>query len=276
MKAATRRMQVFWGEVFRVDREWRDALADAGVKPGRLWMKAVGDELVSFSPATRCFRTRLKDGRTVYFKRYVYQPKNWLEFWLRPGKAAVEVFAYQHLQQLGIPTLTPVAFGEYRVLGMLLGIFIVTPEVPDTVELRQFAVDSWYGMPEPQRSQVYRELSAKLVRQLQLAHQADFFHHDLKWRNILVRTDADGYTPVWIDAPRADVKRLRHARGVMVDLSGLARIAVSLLSVNQRMRFLCQYLGRGRSPGQAKSLFKQVAAHLGRRPPKPLELPARD
>ena len=75
-------MQVFWGEVFRVEEAWRDALADASVRSGRLWMKAEGDELVSRSPATRCFRTRLKDDRRVYFKRYVYPPKYWLEFWL--------------------------------------------------------------------------------------------------------------------------------------------------------------------------------------------------
>ena len=50
----------------------------------------------------------------------------------------------------------------------------------------------------------------------------------------------------------------------MVDLSGLARMAVSVLSVYARMRFICQYLGRERKPGEAKRLFLQVAGHLSR------------
>ena len=81
---------------------------------------------------------------------------------------------------------------------------------------------------------------------------------------------------MWIDAPRADIKRLRRKRGIMVDLSGLARMAVSMLSVYARMRFICQYLGRERKPGDAKNLFQQVARHLSRRPPKPLRLPERN
>ena len=276
MRAFSRRLQIFHGEYFAADESWRSALEAAGIKAGRKWMSAVGDELVSYSPATRCFRHRLDDQRSVYFKRYVYKKNHWLEFWMRSGKAGVEVFAYQQLAKLGIPTLNPVAYGEYRRFGMLLGTFIVTVEVPDAVELRTFAVDSWYLMPEPQRSEVYREIAQKLVAQLRKAHAASFFHHDLKWRNILIQRNASGYTPVWIDAPRADIKRLRRKRGIMVDLSGLARMAVSMLSVYARMRFICQYLGRERQPGEAKRLFLQVAGHLSRRPPKPVQLPARE
>lgn len=266
---------MFHGERFEVEAGWKDALELIGVKPGKSWITATGDQLVSFSPATRCFRCRLKDKRTVYFKRYVYQRKNWLEFWMRSGKAGVEVFAYQRLQKLGIPTLEPVAYGEYRRFGMLLATCIVTPEVPGAIELRQFAVETWYQMPEPKRSEVYREIAGKLVEQLRTAHHARFFHHDLKWRNILIQKQGNSYTPVWIDAPRADIKRLRRRRGVIVDLSGLARIAVSVLSVHDRMRFLCRYLGGSRSPGEAKRLYLAVAAHLSRRPPKPVELPER-
>lgn len=275
MHTFSRRPQILHGEYFAVDKPWLVALEAAGIASGRKWIQAVGDRLVSFSPATRCFHCRLKDQRSVYFKRYVYSKKHWLEFWMRSGKASVEVFAYQQLAKLGIPTLTPVAYGEYRRFGMLLATCVVTVEVANAVELRKFATDTWYLMPEPQRSEVYREITRKLVKQLRTAHAANFFHHDLKWRNILIRKDESGYTPVWIDAPRADIKHLRRKRGIMVDLSGLARMAVSMLSVYARMRFICQYLGRERKPGDAKRLFLQVAKHLSRRPPKPVPLPDR-
>ena len=120
MRAFSRRLQILHGEYFVVDEPWKLALQAAEIKSGKKWIQAVGDQLVSYSPATRCFRSRLIDNRSVYFKRYVYGKKHWLEFWMRSGKAGVEVFAYQQLAQLGIPTLDPVAYGEYRRFGMLL------------------------------------------------------------------------------------------------------------------------------------------------------------
>ena len=75
--------------------------------------------------------------------------------------------------------------------------------------------------------------------------------------------------PVWIDAPRASRMLCRRGRGVMVDLSGLARPAIFLLSKYDRMRFIWRYLEGERRPGDAKRLYRKVAAHLDRRPPPP-------
>ena len=81
---------------------------------------------------------------------------------------------------------------------------------------------------------------------------------------------------VWIDAPRASRMRLRERRGVVTDLSGLARIAISLFSRFELMRFVHMYLGEEDSSVAAKRLFRQVQRHLSRRMPRPLELPFPD
>jgi tRNA A-37 threonylcarbamoyl transferase component Bud32 len=277
MITVSRSIQVFHGSRFLVEPSWRERLAAVGIAENRNWATVVGDELISSSlNVTKCYRSRLGDDSVVFFKRYVYPRKFWLEFWMRPGKSTVEAWAYRRLQELGIPTLDVLAFGEKRMLGMLTATCIVTREVPDTQELSAFAIEVWSRMPEEQRRSVYRQISQKLVQQLRTAHQHRFFHHDLKWRNILIRREGDSYTPVWIDAPRASRMPLRRKRGVIVDLSGLARIAVSLLSKYDRMRFICSYLGKERDPGEAKRLYRQVARHLGRRPPKPLKVPVMD
>lgn len=264
------------GEVVHVDEQWRDALADFKVGPGLDWAGAVGDTLVSRSLALKCYRTVLGDGRVVYFKRYVYPRRYWLEFWMRPGKAAVEFWAYNRLRKLGIPTLDVVAFGERRVLGMLLGSFIVTPEVPNTVDLEDFVRDTWCHLPRAERQRIYKEISSGLLAQLKTAHRARFFHHDLKWSNILLQDKGGQYSTVWIDAPRASRMRMRKRRGIVTDLSALARMAISMLSPYEMMRFLCRYLGPDRKPGEAKRLFRNVAAHLSRRVPKPVHLPFPD
>ncbi len=273
MIALSRSVQIFHGWKFRVDGAWKARLAEIGIGEGLDWTQVVGDRLMSSSPATKCYRTTLPGGEVVFFKRYVYPKKFWLEFWMRPGKAAVETWAYRQLQELGIPSLEVVAFGERRILGMLIATFLVTLEAPQTKELRSFAQEEWQQMPQPQRREVYRELAQKLVTQVRTAHRNRFFHHDLKWRNILVQREGEHYTPVWIDAPRASRMRFREGRGAMVDLSGLARIAISLLSKYDRMRFIWRYLEGARRPGDAKRLYRQVAAHLGRRMPEPLNLP---
>jgi hypothetical protein len=268
-------MQIFHGRRFLIEPGCEPQLGEMGINAGMDWVNFASGQLVSDSPTTRCRRISAADGGAFYFKRYHFPFQRGIQFWMRPGKAAVEVWAYRQLAALGIPTLEVVAFGEERALGVLKSNFLVTRAVPDSQDLYRFAMDAWYPMPEPMRRQVYREVSNQLVGQVRRAHKGRLFHHDLKWRNILVQKQGDHYATVWIDAPRASRMQFRGRRGAIVDLAGLARIAVSLLSVYDRMRFVCRCLGKGRKPGDAKRLYRQVAANLGRRPPRPIPLPPR-
>ena len=263
-----RRIQVFHGRSFHVLPEWRERLAEIGIAEGTDWPRLAVGRLVSRSPSTRCFEIPLEAGGKVFFKRYVYPPRKWLEFWLRPSKAAVEAFGYARLRQLGVPTLETLALGEVRSFGMLKGTFLVTRGVPNTTDMEAFARDFWRPMEARARRRVYEEISTKLLQQVRRAHGADFFHHDLKWRNILIRQDTDSYTPLWIDCPRARYQHLRRRRGVMVDLSGLARLALSYCSLYDRYRFLRRYLGPDADRRETKRLFRRIQAHLARRPPK--------
>lgn len=267
MIALARSVQTFNGAIFFADPVWQERLSRVGLSKGLSWDNVTVGKRVSGSPHSSCFRVELEDGEVVYFKRYVYPAKRWFEFMLRPGKAAVEAWAYSTLKQLGIPTLDVIAFGERRVFGTLASSFIVTREVPDTQDLSKYGPEVWCHLPEDERRRVYQDISKQLIKQMQKAHGADFFHHDLKWRNILLQESESGMTPVWIDAPRASRMRLRRHRGIVVDLSGLARVAISLLSKYDRMRFVCRYLGSARKPGEASGLYRDVARHLGRRMP---------
>ena len=277
MLDVARRMQVFHGRRFRVLPEWRAPLAALGLAPDRDWMTLSQGELVSRSPSTRCFRIPLPDGESLYFKRYVYAPEKLLEFWLRPSKAVVEAFGFARLQRLGIPTLEVLAFGEVRFLGMLRGAFVVTRGVSHSQGMDSFAEKIWYPMPSSERGRVYQEISGRLVEQLRRAHAGRFFHHDLKWRNILIQADGQGgYTPIWIDCPRARIQRLRWRRGATVDLSGLGRLALSYCTLQQRYRFLRRYLGKAADKEEVKRLYRRIQAHQARRPVSLLHLPHRN
>lgn len=264
-----RAMGVFHGEHFAVLDGWQEPLAELGIAPGGLWAQISGGKLIAESGTSRCFRLTAGSD-ALYFKRHVAPLRKQLAFWLRPAKTTVEVYASARLRAIGIPTARVLAWGERRRFGMLQSSFVVTREVPDSVDLQRFALSRWRRLPRAQRRAVYDELSRQLVRQLQRAHARNFFHQDLKWRNLLVRETAEHALELyWIDAPRARVRRLRRRRGVIVDMSGLSRLSISLTSPYDRMRFIIRYLGPGRAPGAAKRLYRAVARHLARRPPRP-------
>ncbi|VAX05500.1 hypothetical protein MNBD_GAMMA26-1590 [hydrothermal vent metagenome] len=275
MISLARSIQRFHGQKFLINLAYKQQLKELGICATMDWLNYSAGQLVSDSPTTRCRRVAAEDGTVYYFKRYYYSTKNSLLFWMRPGKATVEVWAYRQLIGLEIPTLEVVAFSERRVLGLLKSAFIVTRAISDSMDLEYFALNIWYQMPDPMRRQVYDEISNQLVDQVRKAHRGRFFHHDLKWRNILVRKEGAHYSTVWIDAPRASNMLFRGRRGVVVDLAGLARIAISLLSHYDRMRFVCKYLGSKRKPGDAKQLYQEVASNLSRRLPSAVVLPPR-
>ena len=272
MFCAQRKVHVVQGEVFRANESWSATLAQLGISSDVDWTVVVGDELVSRSPSIRCYRCDLAGSGSVYFKRYVYPRKYWHEFWMRPAKPAVEFWAYSRLKALGIPTLEVLAFAERRRLGIMLAGCIVTRGIPHTLDLDEFARTIWCHWARPRRRQAARALARTLLSQARHAHRNGFFHHDLKWRNILVNRSGDPESLVWIDAPRASRMRFRERRGVVTDLSGLARIAISLFSRFELMRFIHMYLGEDAGSGEAKRLFRQVQDHLSRRMPRPLQL----
>jgi len=272
MRCRRRQLHTLHGDVFRIDDAWRDALSSIGITEGIDWTRFEGDALVSTSLATKCYRCDVADRAPVFFKRYVYPRRFWLEFWMRPAKGAVECWAYSRLHALQIPSLEVIAFGERRRLGMLLASGIVTAGVADSMNLEAFVRDVWCHWPKQWRVRVAREIAERLLSQLRVAHAGRFFHHDLKLRNLLINSEGDPASLVWIDAPRASRMRWRARRGVVTDLSALARIAINVFSRSELMRFLHMYLAGTGSAGEAKRLFREVGQHLARRMPRPLDL----
>jgi tRNA A-37 threonylcarbamoyl transferase component Bud32 len=265
---------LFHGEKIWYARGWQAALEKIGIAKGNNWARLSPGQFISGgSPITNCYRVELDNGEVGYFKRYVYD-KPRPQFWMLPSKAAVEVFGYDFMHRHGMEVPEVVAYGEQRHRGTLFAAFIVTKEIPDTINLTEFARDQWFGMREPERSATYKQISERLCAQVKAMHAAGFFHHDLKWKNILLRHDAAGWHPIWIDCPRAARIRLRKRRSVIIDLGRLGRLAGQYLSVKQQLRWLHAYLGPQARKKDVKKLYSEVKDYLDRRrPPHDYELP---
>ena len=272
-----RSIAVFNGEVRFIDAQWETELAKFGLTPNANWAKLTPGDCVSKSEITNCFKVKLEDGRSFFFKRYTYPKPKQSRYWMRASKAQVESFGYAQLEKLQIPTLNVIGFGEKRTFGKLVAAYIITEGINDSIDLQQFARDIWFDMSKDKRSQVYLELRQQIFDQLSKAHQAKFFHQDLHWRNILVTQKNDQYKTTWIDCPRADYRKLpiNAKHGQMVDLSCLARRSLDYLSRNERYRALSKYLDINNQGWSPAALLKEIQAHHIRspNPPKSLGVP---
>jgi len=267
MITLTRRAQTFNGEFIRVADSWQEKLVKAGIKQDLYWRELDTGTIVATGGKTRsinrCYRIELDSGEIIYFKRYLYlKPKP--QFWMMPSKAAIEVWGYNLLRKMGLETPEVIAYGEHRRLGHLHAAFVVTKEVINTVDMEKFAHDTWYFLPKPEQDRIYRQLSQQIMHIAQTMHAHNFYHHDFKWRNILVQKNGDDYKAILIDGPRASIKHLRKARGELVDIAGLARIAKFYLRRTEQLRWLRDFCG---DSDKAKILFRKIQKYMSTREP---------
>lgn len=272
-----RRLAVFDGEVRFIDPAWADELHQLGLTLESDWSSLSAGTCVSESEITNCFKIDLAGNRSIYFKRYTYPKSKQSRYWMRASKAQVEIFGYRQLKIIGVPTLKVIAFGESRSYGRLRAAYIITQGINRSMDLQQFAREVWFPMPKQQRSKLYLQLRQQIFDQLQRAHERNFYHQDLHWRNILVTNDNGHYQTTWIDCPRAAFRKLpfsaRH--GQMVDLSSLGRRSLDYLSRSERYRALAAYLRTSDHGWTPRALFREIQAHHERspNPPKPLGIP---
>jgi len=262
----------FHGDHVRYAAGWEETLTKLGIAAGKDWHSFEQGELASGSARVNCYRCELDNGEIIYFKRY--EIKSWKPqfFYPLPSKPVVENFGFNILNKIGIPSLDVLAIGERRNYGRLHAGFIVTRSIESSIDLEKFAEQQWYDMPEPQRSNAYHQISESILQQLNIAHENNFCHKDLKWRNILVKEKNGVYATTWIDCPRAEIMRLRKKRRILMDIGALARLAMSYLPVKEQLRWLQRYIDVTGCHYTAKELFRSVQKFLRSRRPELLDV----
>ncbi|MEC9341294.1 MAG: lipopolysaccharide kinase InaA family protein [Pseudomonadota bacterium] len=251
----------FWIEASEAER----MLAALPLRAPPEWSRFRTAQQVSESTITNAFRACLTSGDAVYLKRYVYRRPQW-RYLLRHSKALREARGTSAMGRVGVASAEVLAFGEWRQFGLLRAAFLVTRELPDTVDLREWAVHQAPGLPRPQLERIARQLGGAVVDEVRRLHRAGLAHRDLKWRNILVREEAGRWRCWFIDCPRFTGSRFMRRRSQQLDLSGLARGAVLYLPLRARLRLLLRYVDGDKY--EARRILRWVEAHLARRPPR--------
>lgn len=169
--------------------------------------------------------------------------KNLIQFRLPVIGASNEYFAAQKLSQLGVDTLTPVAFGKKNNNPAKQLSFIITDDLKETVSLEDYCADWRENPPSFSHKKAIIELLARVSRAM---HEAGINHRDYYICHFLLarKSLADSKKPqcFLIDLHRAQIRKNVPMRWCVKDLAGLYFSAMDIgLSKRDCYRFMKIY-----------------------------------
>jgi tRNA A-37 threonylcarbamoyl transferase component Bud32 len=204
----------------------------------------------------------------IFYKQYECGRSRWA-YWVRPSKARTEFNNYAVFRELGLNSAECVACGEQRDLfGRLLRAFIITVAIRDALPLNEFVARHCSGRDSASSCAIRDSLCAQLARMTRIIHRADFFHHDLVWRNVLVTSEESGPKVWWIDCPSGGFVRLFQHISRLRDLASLDKLASKFCTRAERVRFLRVYLDQPRLKEAGKRLARAALDYRRKRWPE--------
>ncbi|AMW86249.1 lipopolysaccharide core heptose(I) kinase RfaP [Pseudomonas sp. CBSPBW29] len=248
-------MKLILAEPFKTLWAGRDAFAEVEKLDGQVYREL---------DARRTLRTEV-DGHGFFVK--IHRGIGWAEILknLITAKLPVlgagqEWLAIQRLQEVGVPTMTAVAYGEKGSNPADQHSFIVTEELAPTVSLEDLSMD-W--VKQPPAPVIKHALIAEVARMTGMMHRAGVNHRDCYICHFLLHTDkplvADDFKLSVIDLHRAQVRSKIPLRWRNKDLAALYFSALDIgLTRRDKLRFLKGYFQQ-----PLRQILAEEAALLG-------------
>lgn len=199
----------------------------------------------SLPPANRrsaVLELKLPEGH-FFLKVYAYSGPWRVRTFGVASRAGREYRNLLKLAELGFHVPRPAAWGQSRTLGFLSDSFVMTEAIEHPVSIWTYVYEKEKAaFPLPPRADRLR-LIDEFARCLRKAHDAKFFIHTLRSKNVLLTRDGDRYRVNVIDVPFAGIWRWRllPRQGQVRDLASLMKWARQLLPRTDRMRFARRY-----------------------------------
>lgn len=248
-------MKLILAEPFKTLWAGRDAFAEVEKLDGQVYREL---------DARRTLRTEV-NGHGFFVK--IHRGIGWAEILknLITAKLPVlgagqEWLAIQRLQEVGVPTMTAVAYGEKGSNPADQHSFIVTEELAPTVSLEDLSMD-W--VKQPPAPVIKHALIAEVARMTGMMHRAGVNHRDCYICHFLLHTDkplvADDFKLSVIDLHRAQVRSKIPLRWRNKDLAALYFSALDIgLTRRDKLRFLKGYFQQ-----PLRQILAEEAALLG-------------
>ncbi len=248
----------------------QDPFAAVEAIDGRVYRQKEGRTTLSFTLGGRGYFLKLHRG--VGWGEIV---KNLLQLRAPVLGARNEFVASRRLADLGVDTLTPVAYGVRGINPARRYSFLITEELAGTVDLEAFCAD-WRTSP-PARA-LKLAILQRLADVSRRMHGSGINHRDYYLCHFLLDPGSVDSPPVaedlrcyLIDLHRAQIRRRTPRRWQVKDLAGLLFSALDTgLTRRDLLRFVARYSGRHwrdalRDEPQMWNAVVQRAAALYRR-----------
>ncbi len=227
-------------EPFRTLWAGKDAFAEARALRGTVLRELEGRRTLRFELAGRGYYAKLHRG--VGWREIV---KNLLVARLPALGAEQEWRAIRRLAQLGVPTMSAVAYGRRGTNPARIESFIITEELAPTISLEDFCRD-WPA--QPPTPALKRALITRVAGMAATMHRGGVNHRDCYLCHFLLHLPVDAAAPrlSLIDLHRAQLRAgAAPRRWRNKDLAALHFSSLEIgLTARDRLRFLRAYFGR--------------------------------
>lgn len=231
-------MKLILAEPFKSLWSGRDAFAEVEGLDGQVYRELEG---------RRTLRTEV-EGRGYFVK--IHRGIGWGEVVKNLITAKLPVLgagqewkAINRLHEIGVPTMTAVAYGERGNNPAAQHSFIVTEELAPTISLEDYCI---HWRQEPPSPRLKRALIAEVARMTGMMHRAGVNHRDCYICHFLLHTDkpvtAEDFKLSVIDLHRAQTRKTITLRWRNKDLAALYFSALDIgLTQRDKLRFLRGY-----------------------------------
>lgn len=231
-------MKLILAEPFKSLWAGRDAFVEVEALDGQVYRELEG---------RRTLRTEV-EGRGYFVK--IHRGIGWGEVAKNLMTAKLPVLgagqewrAVNRLHEVGVPTMTAVAYGERGNNPAAQHSFIITEELAPTISLEDFSI---HWRQEPPQPKLKRALIAEVARMTGMMHRAGVNHRDCYICHFLLHTDkpvtAEDFKLSVIDLHRAQVRATIPMRWRNKDLAALYFSVLDIgLTQRDKLRFLHRY-----------------------------------
>ena len=176
---------------FLVRKDYKDRLLQQGIEDFEKYLKR-GSQSTSYLEG-RIFHPSIPigDGEQMVLRQYIhgglFQGLTG-NLYLFGSRSFQELTLTEEIRSCGIPTIQPVAAIHQAILGPLYRAYLLSLEVPRSVNLIQY-LQQIGSHPSCEHLVRKRKTIRSAGLLLQKFHQAGFFHGDLQLKNVLVVGD---------------------------------------------------------------------------------------
>jgi heptose I phosphotransferase len=249
-----------------VARPFRDLLAASGLRSCSDFLDYPGGERICHKRGRSVYRLEV-GGKTFYLKRNRMHP---VEFWkcllrlrLPPRSAWKEWEGIRAIREAGVPTVTPVAFGERLLLGRELASFTLTEELYGAEPFDEYIAREWSAASKGDKRREKRRLLQKLALLARRFHDRGMNHQDFYLNHFFLDREETFYL---LDLQRVEHREKTPRRYLVKDLGQLAYSSLRFpsLSRTDKMFFFLHYRGTKKLSVADRRLVREIMAKTTR------------